>query len=67
MIDNEKISELSFEDIMKMKSELRDRQVESVYSSTDEELESAANLVKDIWKKSSDKLKRPQRFCKLKK
>lgn len=67
MIDNKKIAELSFEDIMKMKSELRNRQVESVYSSTDEQLEKAAIRIKEALRPKSENKTRPKRFSKLKK
>lgn len=62
-----KNSELSFEDILKIKEESRNNLVEAVYSATQEELDNAAIKIKEVLRSKSENKVRPQKFSKLKK
>lgn len=50
----------SFKEIMELKEMARERQVRSIENASVEELEIAANNIKEVWRRSS--IKRPQRF-----
>jgi hypothetical protein len=67
MIDNKKIAELSFEDIMKIKEESRNSLVKAVYSATNEQLEKASISIKEALRPKSENKIRPKKFSQLKK
>ncbi len=63
--DLQRSEDLSFAQMMSLKSSSRDRQVGSVYASAPQALEMAAARVKAVLRGSSGPLARPQRFSAL--
>jgi len=63
--DRQRSKDLSFAEMMNLKSSLRDRQVDAAYAEAPQALEMAAARVKAVLRGSSGPLARPQRFSAL--
>jgi len=64
MRNSEGKDNLSFEDILSIKSENRKKQIDEVYSASAEELEASADKIKDVLK-GEKVIPRPKRFSSL--
>lgn len=64
MRNSENKDNLSFEDILSIKSENRKKHIDEVYSASAEELEESADKIKDVLK-GKKVIPRPKRFSSL--
>lgn len=64
MRNSENKDDLSFENILSIKSENRKKQIDDVYSASTEELEASADKIKDVLKGEKE-IPRPKRFSSL--
>ncbi|WP_156421231.1 hypothetical protein [Pseudomonas libanensis] len=63
--DHQHSKDLSFAEMMSLKSSSRDRQVDAVYAAAPEVLEMAAARAKAVLRGNSGSIARPQRFSAL--
>ncbi|RMQ41646.1 hypothetical protein ALQ04_00576 [Pseudomonas cichorii] len=61
IMNGQRAQNLSYAEIMSLKSEARDRQVSAVYAADEQSLENAGNMIKAVLRGSGN-IARPRRF-----